>query len=72
MTATFPVVGVTERQAPVAHRITELLIELDAVAAAAADNATDEQQPINPDLIEAWEFYHRQIIRSLKTAGGAR
>ncbi|MEB3214586.1 MAG: hypothetical protein VKL39_24770 [Leptolyngbyaceae bacterium] len=67
-TAPFPVIGVSERQAPVAHRITELLSELAAVAAAAADNAIDEGQPINPELVEAWQHSYRITFQSLITA----
>lgn len=66
---TFPVHGVTTRNAPVAHRVTECLDHLHSYAAALVDNAMEDGQPVPDDLIEAWRFQIHRIQEAITTAG---
>jgi hypothetical protein len=68
MPNTFPVVGVTTRNAPVAHRVTECLDHLHSYASAMADNAMEEGIPVPHDLAEAWAHRLSQVADAVRAA----
>ena len=64
----FPVRGVSARNTPVAHRVTECLDILEASAAALVDNAQEDHQPVPEDLVETWRWELQRIQRLITTA----
>ena len=66
--APFPVRGVSARNTPVAHRVTECLDHLASYAAALADNAMEDGHPVPAELVEAWRWQLQQISRNLTAA----
>ena len=65
MTAAFSL-----RQAPVASRLTLLLDQVEAVAAAIADNATDnpDTDQIDPETAASWHATALRVARIINPA----
>ena len=65
-------INIPAKQQPVINRLHEAMEQALAYAAAIADNAIDDSQPIPAELVASFQRDYHRIITSLTTAATAR
>jgi len=61
-------ISISERQRPVINRLSDIMDQAVAYAAAVMDNATDEAQPIPAELVASFQANYDRIILYLTQA----
>ena len=64
-------VNISPKQSPVITRLSDLFCDATAIAAAIADNARDDQQPIPAELVASFAADAELIIQHLTDAATA-